>query len=50
MRFLVPLLCSASLAASAFAADEFVESVLHREDPSVPHGTDWQRQIAGLLS
>jgi enterochelin esterase family protein len=36
MRFLLPLLLSAAL---AFAAHEFVESPLHRENPSVPHGT-----------
>jgi enterochelin esterase family protein len=36
MRFLVPLLCSATL---AFTADDFVESALHRENPSIPHGT-----------
>ncbi len=39
MRFLLPLLCSAALAASALAADEFVESPLHRVNPSIPHGT-----------
>jgi enterochelin esterase family protein len=33
MRFLLPLLLS------AFAADDFVESPLHRENPNVPHGT-----------
>ena len=36
MRFLVPLLLSASL---VFAAGEFIESPLHRADPNVPHGT-----------
>jgi enterochelin esterase family protein len=36
MRFLLPLLLSASL---ALAADDFVESPLHRENPNVPHGT-----------
>ena len=34
--FLLPLLLSAAL---AFAADEFVESPLQREDPNNPHGT-----------
>jgi len=50
MRFLVPLLFSASLAVSAIADDEFVESVLHRENPSIPHGTvtkmpPWESKI-----
>jgi enterochelin esterase family protein len=36
MRFLLPLLLSATL---ALAADDFVESPLHRENPNVPHGT-----------
>src|SRR5436853_2366853 len=36
MRLLLPLLFSASLAC---AADDFVESPLHRENPAVPHGT-----------
>ena len=50
MRFLVPLLFSASLAVSAFADDEFVESVLHRENPSIPHGAvtkmpPWESKI-----
>lgn len=36
MRFLLPLLLSATL---ALAADDFVESPLHRENPGVPHGT-----------
>ncbi len=39
MRFLLPLLCSAAIATSATAADDFVESLLHRENPSVPKGT-----------
>ena len=39
MRFLLPLLCSAALSATAFSADEFVESPLHRENPNVPKGT-----------
>ena len=36
MRFLLPLLLSATL---ALAADDFVESPSHRENPNVPHGT-----------
>lgn len=36
MRFLLPLLCSVSL---TLAADEFIESPLHRETPDVPRGT-----------
>jgi len=39
MRFLLPLLCSAACVAATLAADEFVESPLHRENPSIPHGT-----------
>ena len=39
MRFLLPLLYSAALAATAVAAEEFVESPLHRENPNIPHGT-----------
>jgi enterochelin esterase family protein len=47
MRFLLPLLLSATL---AFAADDFVESPLHRENPNVPHGTvtkmpPWESKI-----
>src|SRR3954463_9441287 len=36
MRFLLPLFLSATFAC---AADEFVESPLHRETPNIPHGS-----------
>src|SRR5688572_19880913 len=36
MRFLLPLLFTATL---ALAADDFVESPLHRENPDIPKGT-----------
>jgi enterochelin esterase family protein len=47
MRFLLPLILSAAV---AFAADDFVESPLQRENPNVPHGTvtkmpEWESKI-----
>jgi sugar lactone lactonase YvrE/enterochelin esterase-like enzyme len=50
MRLLFPLLCLASLGISAFASDDFVESPLHRENPSIPHGSvtkmpPWESKI-----
>src|ERR1700760_948337 len=47
MRFLLPLLLSATL---ALAADDFVASPLQSENPGVPHGTvtrmpDWESKL-----
>jgi sugar lactone lactonase YvrE/enterochelin esterase-like enzyme len=45
MRFLLTLLVSSTLVASAFAAEEFIESPLHRENPNVPKGTVTQMPV-----
>ena len=47
MRFLLPLILTAT---AAFAANDFVESPLHRENPNIPHGAvtqmpPWESKI-----
>ncbi len=39
LRFLLPLFLSTIVVTTTWAADDFVESALHRENPAVPHGT-----------